>query len=367
MNSANISIVHVVNSLAYAGAELFVARLACLQSKLGADVNVIVLGEANSSIINDLLENDVKVIILNNEKLVGIICFNSLIRALAKLEARIIHAHLFPSQYYVSLIKLFNSKDRHYVTTEHSTSNRRRDYLFFRLLEKFIYSNFDIVYCISGPVQDALVEWVPNIQQSTIVIENGIDLNSIVLSKPTDIATIPGLRIPFALCVGRLAPEKGQQFAIMAMKHHPDLDLLLIGDGVEKKNLLSLASELGVENRIYFLPTRPDVYSFMKACSVYIQPSLWEGFGLAALEAIACGAKVVCSDVPGMKDLLVPLGASSFECADPDDLARKIEAALLVETLYSLHNFPDRYSMSTTAINYIKSYSSLMDNHCELS
>ncbi|HLX19048.1 MAG TPA: glycosyltransferase, partial [Gaiellaceae bacterium] len=69
--------------------------------------------------------------------------------------------------------------------------------------------------------------------------------------------------------------------------------------------LESLARELGVESRVFLLGRVPDVAAWLQRASVYVQPSRWEGFGLAVLEAMVCGLPVVATDVSSLPELVV--------------------------------------------------------------
>lgn len=104
--------------------------------------------------------------------------------------------------------------------------------------------------------------------------------------------------------VARLAPEKGVDLLIRALRDLPASRLRIIGSGPEEGHLRHLADELGVSGRITFEGTVPDPGPLMAQADVYVQPSRSEGFGLATLEALAIGLPVVASDVGGLPELL---------------------------------------------------------------
>jgi len=78
------------------------------------------------------------------------------------------------------------------------------------------------------------------------------------------------------------------------------------GDSVTER---CLADELGIVDRVRFLGPVDDIATLLWACDLYVMPSLYEGLGIAALEALATGLKVVVSDVPGLHDLAVQFGS----------------------------------------------------------
>ena len=94
----------------------------------------------------------------------------------------------------------------------------------------------------------------------------------------------------------------------------PDLRALIVGDGPERPALEALARDLGLPVTFAgFLPDYDSVIAAMKASRVFVLPSTREGFGIAALEAMACGVPVVTADHPGnaARDLIVP-GVNGF-------------------------------------------------------
>ena len=105
--------------------------------------------------------------------------------------------------------------------------------------------------------------------------------------------------------VGRLIREKHVDVLVRAffllLSESPDLTLLVIGDGPEREAIQSLVGDLAIEDRVFlkpFLDSHDEVISLMKASHVCVIPSTREGFGIAALEALACGLPVVTADHP---------------------------------------------------------------------
>lgn len=103
------------------------------------------------------------------------------------------------------------------------------------------------------------------------------------------------------LSLGRLQPEKNYHGLIRAFarvhKEHDDSLLLIVGNGPERERLLFFARSLGLLDCVKILPWARDVATYYKTCDVYVQPSIYEGWGIAAIEATASGAPVVMTDV----------------------------------------------------------------------
>lgn len=81
--------------------------------------------------------------------------------------------------------------------------------------------------------------------------------------------------------------------------------LLMIGDGVERSNAQYLARELGISHLVFFVGMVGLVESYLSVCDLLLLPSEMESFGLAALEAMACGVPVVGTRVGGVPELVL--------------------------------------------------------------
>jgi glycosyltransferase involved in cell wall biosynthesis len=104
---------------------------------------------------------------------------------------------------------------------------------------------------------------------------------------------------PMAVCLGRLAPQKGQDILVAAWpevtRAVPDAQLYLVGDGPARR-------ELDAESTpsIHVVGLADNARAWLAVADVAVVPSRWEGFPVVALEATACGVPVVGSDVDGM-------------------------------------------------------------------
>jgi glycosyltransferase involved in cell wall biosynthesis len=134
--------------------------------------------------------------------------------------------------------------------------------------------------------------------KESVVIPNGIDRARILTISPSpDRSDV--------IYAGRLIREKHVDLLIEAIAlltiEQPDIRCVIIGDGPERDRLCRLARVSGVEGRITFmgrLASHDEVISRMKASTVFAFPSTREGFGIAALEALACGLALVTVDHP---------------------------------------------------------------------
>ncbi len=149
------------------------------------------------------------------------------------------------------------------------------------------------------------------------------------------------IHYPFLLYVGRTNPQKNiprlvEAFAVLRgeIQEHPvyrDLRLLIIGDEISRYPALRHAViHSRVEDTVRFLGFVPidTLRAFYQAASAFVFPSLYEGFGLPPLEAMACGTPVVCSSVSSLPEVV----GDAAEIVNPEnvfDIARGMRAVLL--------------------------------------
>lgn len=150
---------------------------------------------------------------------------------------------------------------------------------------------------------------------------------------------------PFFLSVGRLAPQKGHKYLLSAfaevVREFPDARLALVGEGWLRAALEQQADALGLAKHVVLLGKRTDVADLMAACDAFVFPSLFEGLGVALLEASYAGCACIATDtgpIPeiitdGVTGLLVPamdsaaLARALLAIARDRNLAARLGAA----------------------------------------
>ena len=131
------------------------------------------------------------------------------------------------------------------------------------------------------------------------VIKMAVDLDLIRGTEPA-----PPEEAADLVFVGRLLKHKGVDLLIAAVaKLHArsPLRVLIVGDGPEKLNLEKQVAELGLSDIVRIrsdVSDHTEVFGLMKAAQVFVFPSVREGFGIAPLEALACGTRVVTTSHP---------------------------------------------------------------------
>jgi glycosyltransferase involved in cell wall biosynthesis len=162
---------------------------------------------------------------------------------------------------------------------------------------------------------------------------NGIDLDAVRAAYPdpetTDIVV-----------VGRLMSHKRIDMLLeaVALLHADGMPVTcrVIGDGPERENLHSLAQSLDVAHAVDFrhdVGEQKEVYSLLKAARVSVFPSAREGFGIAVLEALACGVPVVTTAAPAnlARHLVTRSSQGSVCAASAAAIAQAVKAWLITE------------------------------------
>jgi glycosyltransferase involved in cell wall biosynthesis len=178
---------------------------------------------------------------------------------------------------------------------------------------------------------------------SISVVPNGIDLDGIRNSYP-DAAKVD------LVAVGRLLPHKniGTLLDTVALLHASGMLVTcrIIGDGPLREELHAQAQRLGIEAAVDFrhdVWEQKDVYGLIKAARVAVFPTTREGFGIAVLEAIACGLPVVTTSAPdNLAQYLVVRSSSGVVCAPT--------AAAIADALRPLLAQQDGWSTAVPAV-----------------
>ena len=108
--------------------------------------------------------------------------------------------------------------------------------------------------------------------------------------------------------VGDLCDDKNQKMLIEAMpdikRQIPSAVLWLVGDGPKKRELIALVNSLGLYDSVIFAGRRSNPCDFMRASDLYVSASCIEGMPFNIVEALGCGARVLCSNIKGHRDII---------------------------------------------------------------
>lgn len=139
-------------------------------------------------------------------------------------------------------------------------------------------------------------------------------------------AQLTGSDAPYLLLVGANTPTKRHDLAIAAFAKAvpPPWRLVLLQRRRASAALVRLARSLDIANRVVWLGAvaKENVVTLIQAAEGLIQPSLYEGFGLPVLEAMACGCPVIASDIPPFREIT----AGAALLVPPNDVDKLADA-----------------------------------------
>ncbi len=312
-----MKVLHVINSLAAGGAEKLVSELTTALSK-NCEVSIFTF-QNSQDIFQENLGSKVNFYSNDEEGFFSI----KKIKSLAKLikQHDVIHAHLFPTFYIIAFLSIF-SKRKKFIYTEHNTQNKRRKW-FFWLLEKWVYSRYDVIVCISEGVKNSFQDWIGKSGNSQI-ITNFVNLNKIQQTKRQELITLPiEQRIPLVM-VGSFSEQKDQKTLVNALSVLPvNYVLLFIGDGPKRASIERQVEKMDLVERVFFLGIQKEVVPILKNCKYGILSSNWEGFGIVALEYMASGLLTLGTNVSGLNEV-IPSKKNLFTVGNHQQLANRI-------------------------------------------
>ncbi len=232
------------------------------------------------------------------------------------------------------------------VTTIHATEHGRHQgwvdkhpQSYIHGVERWITNRSDRVIACSAYMREQVSDIFTVPEERVVVIPNGIDPDDL---RAGDEAELERLRGEFAapeeklvLLIGRLVYEKGFQIALEAMpeliERVPGTRFLVAGSGTHEAELRKQAEELGLMEHGTFLGWIGDdvLHQLYRIADVCVVPSIYEPFGLVALEAMASGCPCIVADTGGLREV-VPHGEVGlrFRTRDPEALGGMVERVL---------------------------------------
>lgn len=355
-----MKVLHIIPNLGAGGAEKLLVDLVKYMSMENIECEVIILSTENHFHLNSFNEMNIKVYIAPNKNVYSMNNIVFIYKILKTHSYDIVHTHLFAAQLFTPLAKFFARNSAVFLTTEHSTHNKRRDVKPFRILDYFMYKSYDGIISITKETNDNLNSYLISTKNKSNIVENGIDLNNYYEAKPLPLDLIDK-RLKSSdkiiLMVAGMREQKDQETFIRASKYLPDkYKLVLVGSGEREAEVHEYAKDY---DNIFFLGERYDIAELMKSSYCFVLSSHWEGFGLVVIEAAASGLPVIASNVDGLNSVVQSIGGNLFEPKNSKDLANKILELESKEINIDRTNLA-KYSVKKTVEGYLNYYRYLL-------
>ena len=173
--------------------------------------------------------------------------------------------------------------------------------------------------------------------EKVTVLRNGVDTGLFAPGDGDAGRTRCGMTGKVLIAVGNLAPEKGQMLILEALRHLPDISLILVGDGPDASRLRQYADAHGLTARVHMTGRVPqaELPALYSAADVSVLASAREGWPNVLLESMACGTPAVTTDVGGVREIVTASEAGL--------IAGQRNARTLADAISTLlENLPDR-------------------------
>ncbi|MFA6513910.1 MAG: glycosyltransferase [Patescibacteria group bacterium] len=287
---------------------------------------------------------------------------------LRKERPAILHCHLFHANFLGRIIGTM-ARIPFIISTVHSDNfGSKLRYFLLRITDRLN----DMTVAVSEKIKNDLIKNKITNENKVKVIYNGIIeyRNNVPTEEVDSIKEKLNLANsnPIILSVGRLDIVKGHIYLVRAVKllkeKYKNLKLILIGDGPERRFLEKEVWNLNLTDDVLFLGEITDLDVYYQLANIFVLPSINEGFGLAALEAMSNRLLVVASQVGGIPEIIQDkISGFMFQSCNPEELSIKIDQALSVSTEEkekiinnAYNNFKENFSLDKMLDNYYKLY-----------
>ena len=233
----------------------------------------------------------------------------------------IVHTHHRMAAFYIRLLKLVHPKLIH-VYTAHNVFK-----------DKLPLYGFALKNAKSVAVGEAVNK---NLKEDVGITDSRVIYNGVVLKETDDqvdeIISYGGIKLG---CIARLSEQKGLTYLLDAMSllTVKDIRLFIVGDGELRNELENKVKKLDLQDSVTFLGYRKDIAECINSFDFCVLPSVFEGFGLVAIEAFMNSKTLVATDIPGLNEVVTNKNGVLVPAKDPAALASAIDKLATDATL----------------------------------
>ena len=193
-----------------------------------------------------------------------------------------------------------------------------------------VATRYDVVAVLSEDAKQYYSQWIP--EEKLRVCYNGVDIARAPSGAVTTLLTQDWQRVEtfkgkgtLIGCICELVKIKNLDVMLQAMALLPlEYKLLLIGSGADEKSLQEQADRLGISDRVLFLGYRYEAHRLLPLVDIYAMTSRSEGFCLALTEAAMYGKRIVCADIPGMREKYTDTEVTYYNVCSEKELSEAI-------------------------------------------
>ena len=229
------------------------------------------------------------------------------------MQPDIVHTHLIHADLY-GYLAAKTAGVRRVISSRHNDDQFRYRPR-WRRINRWLWGKIDAGIAISHAIKEFAIDVEGAPAEKVYVVHYGLEYpwlsDDEITSARLELHAELGLEADAQLLgmVCRLTEQKGIPYALESLRRirsdFPRAHLVIAGDGDKAAELRRLASALGIADRVHWLGWRPDAAELMAAFDVLLVPSLWEGFGLVLLEAMARRVPVIASRVSAIPEVVL--------------------------------------------------------------
>lgn len=354
------NILHIIDSLGLGGAQFIVKGFfeSCSENK-----NIFLFSLRKREI--NIKVNHQNVCIFDSDKKYSFKPIKELIKYIKDNQIEILHCHLFKSQFFGLLLKIFYFPKIKLIFHEHGQIFQKSFY--YKHLMRFSKKWVDLFLAVSYATEAELIKKSAISKEKIKNLHNFIDLDKFDRKKITlnilEEKKKLGIKnnefiIGF---VGRFAKVKGCEYLIKSLPYLDfDYKCLIAGDGELRNNLEQLAKTLKVDDKVIFLGYQKDVLKIYPLIDVLVMPSKSEASPMAFYEAQALGVPIIGSNVSAINEFVLSnKNGLLFEFGNSKELAEK------VRILYAnkiLKNMMGKYAIKNIQKFSLKKYLNNLNN-----
>lgn len=243
-----------------------------------------------------------------------------------------VHAHCFRPMVYAAKARGVKKVTtiHSYLFTEYKYSLGRFLGWMFGRFTMAVAASYDRVAVLSEDAKRHYSKWIP--EEKLRVCYNGVDINrepseTMKTSLAQDWQRVEEFKGDSILigCICELVKIKNLDVMLQSMAQLPqEYKLLLIGTGADENSLQEQADRLGISDRVLFLGYRDEAHRLLPLVDIYAMTSRSEGFCLALTEAALYGKKIVCADIPGMREKYTDTEVTYYNVCSEKELSEAI-------------------------------------------
>ena len=283
-----MKVMQVIPMFGVAGAEVMCKTLALELKRNNIEVVVVSLYSYFSNLTNEIDSAGIKIYYLDKKRGIDY-------KVIKRLE------------------KIIEIERPDIIHTVHNIAKKEAGYVDRVLYKNFFKKRNVIPVALSKNIQQSIhKEYKLSLVQIPIIF-NGIDLTKCIEK------TNYSIKEKFCIVhIGRFMYQKNHEGLINAFaefhKNRPDSELILVGDGELKEEIIELAKKKKIYESVKFEGIKDNVYPILSQSDVFVLPSLYEGMPMTLIEAMATGTPIIATRVGGVGDMLNENDALLIQC-----------------------------------------------------